>query len=219
MGITASKRIQSESNTNGISSIDILADKIDERMNHLDSLSDVFSLLDDYDGTDWRSYVNFSNKSYNKILVKRTKNIDLYIICWKAGQKTKIHDHPDRGCLMKILQGQLQENIFSFIEPGKDSSSSTCSSGDKVVLGSGTAKTSLPPRESIALSEDKVESGINGDKLLFLNTNTLGHNEIGYKINKLILHQILSPCDTVSLHIYSPVGYNPKYYKKQGVVH
>jgi predicted metal-dependent enzyme (double-stranded beta helix superfamily) len=37
---------------------------------------------------------------------------DLHIITWNVGQGSRIHDHSENGCVLKILQGQLQETKF-----------------------------------------------------------------------------------------------------------
>ena len=41
-------------------------------------------------------------------LVCQTEYYDIYIISWKRSQRTKIHDHPIQGCLMKVLNGRLK---------------------------------------------------------------------------------------------------------------
>jgi cysteine dioxygenase len=39
--------------------------------------------------------------------------MDIYIITWNKFQHTQIHDHSENGCIMKLLQGQLYENIYN----------------------------------------------------------------------------------------------------------
>jgi len=38
----------------------------------------------------------------------------MIIICWNSNQSSKIHDHPDNGCLLKVLQGSLTEYNYKF---------------------------------------------------------------------------------------------------------
>ena len=75
-------------------------------------LSDIRYLVEKYDGTDWKLYVKYLDDDYNKILMYKNNDFDVYIICWKKGQSTRIHDHPVSGCLMKVLHGSLEENLY-----------------------------------------------------------------------------------------------------------
>jgi cysteine dioxygenase len=70
------------------------------------------SVLEKYKGDDWKKYVTYSNDTYNRNLVYNSDKFDIFILSWKAGQKSKIHDHPEHGCLLKVLQGQLIENLY-----------------------------------------------------------------------------------------------------------
>ena len=38
--------------------------------------------------------------------------IDIYFFKWKPNIQTKIHNHSSSGCLMILLNGNLQENIY-----------------------------------------------------------------------------------------------------------
>ena len=66
-----------------------------------------------YNGIDWKKYIKFSTKRYCKNLVFRNKLMDVFIICWKKGQKSGIHDHPESGCLLKVVEGELLETVFT----------------------------------------------------------------------------------------------------------
>lgn len=130
-------------------------------------LSDIKYLIERYQGMDWKPYVKYTDKNYNKILLYRTNDFDVYIICWKSGQSTKIHDHPSLGCLMKVLHGTLEENLYK---------------NNKININ-------------------------------FICRNILQTDDIGYQINNGVIHEIIALNDSVSLHIYSPNNYQPKYYK------
>jgi predicted metal-dependent enzyme (double-stranded beta helix superfamily) len=58
---------------------------------------------------DYKQYVSYSDLNYKRNLICNSECVDIYLICWKEGQKSKIHDHPDGGCLMVMLEGELQE--------------------------------------------------------------------------------------------------------------
>ena len=61
---------------------------------------------------DYFKYISFSDNDYKRNKICSSDYVDIYLICWKNGQKSKIHDHPDRGCVMYVLDGELKENIY-----------------------------------------------------------------------------------------------------------
>ena len=79
------------------------------------SIENIRPLLQSYIGCDWRQYVAFSDTQYRSTLLPFTKfrdNFDMYLICWKDGQSSKIHNHPQNGCILKVLDGCLKETRY-----------------------------------------------------------------------------------------------------------
>ena len=130
------------------------------------TLSQLTHLFNNYKGNDWKSFVKFNDHTHCKNFIYQSQSFDVILICWKQNQKTKIHDHPAQGCLMKVLIGQLNENIYQ-----------------------------LDPY------------------IQYISTHPLFIDQIGYKEGNSILHEIHSPVQSISLHIYSPGGYQAKYYE------
>ena len=54
-------------------------------------------------------YKIFSDIKYKKNLIYRNKDYELFLICWKPGQISKIHNHSDNGCVFKVLEGTMTE--------------------------------------------------------------------------------------------------------------
>ena len=77
------------------------------------NLSNSRKILQNYSYNDWKEYVNFSQENYMKNLVFRNKDIEAFVVCWLPGQETKIHNHSDNGCILKILQGNIDEIIYN----------------------------------------------------------------------------------------------------------
>ena len=150
-----------------ITTLKDLCSKLVEEFSNTNSLKSMTNLVAKYNGKDWQDYITFTNESYNRILIFQSAYFDAYLICWLTNQKTKIHDHPSQGCLMKVLDGKLEENMYK-----------------------------------------------NNNDLTFISSNILDTNEIGYRINNQILHQIIAKSNSVSLHIYSPKGYQTNFYEK-----
>ena len=67
---------------------------------------------------DYSSFVSFSDLNYKRNLICTNEYVDIYLICWKANQKSKIHDHPEKGCVMYVLDGELKENVYEFDKDG-----------------------------------------------------------------------------------------------------
>ena len=49
-------------------------------------------------------YKNFGDKTYQRNLVLKNTEVSIMILCWKPGQKSPIHNHPNQGCIMKIIK-------------------------------------------------------------------------------------------------------------------
>lgn len=54
----------------------------------------------------------FSEKRYARNLVHKTQQFEIMIMCWKAGQRSSIHDHAGSLGGLKILSGELTESLF-----------------------------------------------------------------------------------------------------------
>ena len=55
--------------------------------------------------------VKFSSDKYCRTLMYRNNKYEIYVIGWLPNQETIYHHHPEGGCIMKILEGTLIENI------------------------------------------------------------------------------------------------------------
>jgi len=70
------------------------------------------NILSSYNSTDWKQYISFDKQDYKKNLVYRDNNFEMFVVCWLPNQKTKIHNHPEGGCLLKILEGNMIEELY-----------------------------------------------------------------------------------------------------------
>lgn len=98
-----------------MNSIEKLANKINQEFNDGKQLENMGNLLKEYDGTDWSDYVKFSEISYNRNLVFRNDIFEIMVICWNYDQHSCIHDHPNNGCFLKALQGDLIEECYEIV--------------------------------------------------------------------------------------------------------
>jgi cysteine dioxygenase len=70
------------------------------------------NILSSYNSNDWKHYISFDKQDYKKNLVYRDNNFEMFVVCWLPNQETKIHNHPEGGCLLKILEGNMIEELY-----------------------------------------------------------------------------------------------------------
>jgi cysteine dioxygenase len=64
---------------------------------------------------DWAeiaSFVRFADKTYRRNLVRAGPAYNLWVLCWRNGQRSPIHDHRGSSCAVRVLQGTLTETLF-----------------------------------------------------------------------------------------------------------
>ena len=90
-----------------------LIENIKDHFKFNNNLKNANHLLESYKTNDWINYkLNITN-GYNRNLVYKCNNYEIYIISWAKDSASPIHNHPKGGCLMKILEGSLKENIYN----------------------------------------------------------------------------------------------------------
>ena len=132
----------------------------------INNFEELFKMISNYQLIDYKDYIKYSEEKYNKVYLHTCDKYDLVLICWKNGQATQIHDHPDYCCILKVLEGCLFE-------------------------------------------EEYIN---NNNKIDLYNNNILKANSIANKKRDKILHRIIPLENSVSLHLYVPGSYKPKYY-------
>uniref|UniRef100_A0A2C9LAW3 cysteine dioxygenase n=1 Tax=Biomphalaria glabrata TaxID=6526 RepID=A0A2C9LAW3_BIOGL len=65
---------------------------------------------------DWEKYA-FSNpaEGYSRnLVVEKSGKFNALILCWQPGKGSKIHAHEGSNCFLKVLQGELREEMFDW---------------------------------------------------------------------------------------------------------
>ena len=72
------------------------------------------NLIDTYNNDDWKNYVKFDVQKYTRVIIPDMSNelFEFILICWDKYQQSPIHNHPENGCIVKILQGELTEDVY-----------------------------------------------------------------------------------------------------------
>ena len=92
-----------------------LFDIITDNIKIYGSLEQSNNIINLYCGTDWKQYIINTKSYYYKNLIFRSDLIELYIITWPISISSCIHDHPDKGCILKVLYGKLEETSYDKI--------------------------------------------------------------------------------------------------------
>jgi hypothetical protein len=74
------------------------------------NIENLIEYVKNYSGNDWLNYIDFY-KNFNRNKVYTSPNFDIFIISWCKDYITPLHSHPENGCILKILQGELLEKI------------------------------------------------------------------------------------------------------------
>jgi len=154
-----------------------------------DNVNGIIKSMEQYKSNidEWGTFAHWDDagKRYTRNLVDDGNGLyNILILCWPAGVKSAIHDHPNSHCVMKILQGEMVENRYEF--------------PDNIVKTSSTPVLSSCGSRS-ALDED-------GKRIVQTASRTLGTDAVAYMHDEFGVHQMANCSDrgTVSLHIYSP---------------
>jgi len=90
-----------------------LSTAINDHLKTGQKLDSALHIVEKYNGNDWKKYCKFCNVSYKRNLVYINDLFDIYVICWNINQQSPIHDHASNGCIMKILKGEVNQQLFT----------------------------------------------------------------------------------------------------------
>jgi cysteine dioxygenase len=62
--------------------------------------------------------LRFSAKTYQRIPLRGSDWYQAWVMCWRNGQRSPIHDHRGSSCGVRVLQGVLTETLFDFAANG-----------------------------------------------------------------------------------------------------
>ncbi|KAG1324773.1 hypothetical protein G6F62_008908 [Rhizopus arrhizus] len=138
---------------------------------------------------DWDHYTLFDHsRAYTRNLIDDGNGkFNLMILAWSKGQKSPIHDHSGSHCVMKILDGELQETLFDW---------PTSSTPDDET-----------PFDITANDDNNTDVNISQSPLNVSRDTIYQPNQVTYVHDKIGLHRISNPNKekgAVSLHLYTP---------------
>jgi cysteine dioxygenase len=103
-----------------------VTDDLAAMFRHLDTLSgrpDLARLTEDLarfdvDLEDLAEHLRFSERGYTRNLVRAGAGYHAWLLCWRNGQRSPIHDHKGSACVVRVLRGTLTETLFEVAPNG-----------------------------------------------------------------------------------------------------
>lgn len=95
-----------------------MEDTINSIKKKFDSSNNILSCIIDFKkikGDFWKK-INFKIDNnvvdYSRNIIFKNNDFELILIKWKKFSNTPIHIHPEKGCIMKLLEGELMEEKY-----------------------------------------------------------------------------------------------------------
>ena len=67
---------------------------------------------------DVRDFLVFGSESYRRNLMRAGPAYHALVLCWRAGQRSPIHDHRGSSCAVRVLKGVATETQFDKTKDG-----------------------------------------------------------------------------------------------------
>jgi DMSO/TMAO reductase YedYZ molybdopterin-dependent catalytic subunit len=103
-----------------------MSENLDSLLRYLDGLDGRAALPEltdrlrrlELDEADVAGFIRFGESSYQRILVRAGRWYHLWVMCWKNGQRSPIHDHAASSCALRVLRGTATITDFAFAANG-----------------------------------------------------------------------------------------------------
>lgn len=59
-----------------------------------------------------RAYLRFEDHHYTRNVIQRTAHFEALLLCWRGGQRSRIHDHGRSICGMAMVEGVLSAENY-----------------------------------------------------------------------------------------------------------
>ena len=64
------------------------------------------------DRAEFEAYVQFTENHYARNLIHKNPDFEVLVLCWRAGQRSPIHDHGDSICAVQVVAGVLSADNY-----------------------------------------------------------------------------------------------------------
>ena len=66
-----------------------------------------------FESIDFKPFESWSEEKYTRNCLYRDDKFELILLCWRKGQGTSIHGHDGEDCWVYLLEGEMEEVLFS----------------------------------------------------------------------------------------------------------
>src|SRR5690348_7765877 len=70
------------------------------------------------DPAEIQPFLQFSSANYRRNLIHAGPAYHALLLCWRAGQRSPIHDHRGSACGVRVIQGSATETVFDMNDEG-----------------------------------------------------------------------------------------------------
>lgn len=70
------------------------------------------------DCADVAGAIRFSERGYASQLLRAGPWYEIFVFCWKSGQRSPVHDHAATSCAVRVLRGVATETFFELAANG-----------------------------------------------------------------------------------------------------
>jgi DMSO/TMAO reductase YedYZ molybdopterin-dependent catalytic subunit/predicted metal-dependent enzyme (double-stranded beta helix superfamily) len=121
-----------------------MSGKLQALFEYLDGLQEQPSLAEltamlaklDISAADLKDHIHFSDQGYTHNTVRAGRWYHAWVLCWKNGQRSPIHDHKGSSCGVRVLRGTLTQTLFEFAGNGHVKAVGSFDSEPGSVIGS-----------------------------------------------------------------------------------
>ncbi|MFK7958940.1 MAG: cysteine dioxygenase family protein [Phycisphaerales bacterium] len=96
-----------------------------------------------------RRHMKFSDDCYQRNPLRCCEHYQAFLLCWKAGQASPIHDHTGSGCGIHVVKGTLCERLYDFDADG------ILRAGVRNTMGPGEVCASFDDDKHVVMAEDE----------------------------------------------------------------
>ncbi len=126
---------------------------------------------------DWsqlESHLRFHPERYQRNLLRGGEWYHALLLCWKAGQRSPIHDHRGSNCGVRVLRGTATESTFLTTEQGLVYPTATCEFATGSVCAS--VDSDIHQVSNLQATEDLVTLHVYSPPLLVMGQYSLMNN-------------------------------------------
>jgi cysteine dioxygenase len=130
---------------------------------------------------DVAKHICFTDKSYKRNLVHAAPNYHVWLLCWKNGQRSPIHDHAGSSCVVRVLRGVLTETLFEPTPNGHIKATTSRDFAEGCLIGS--EDTDIHQVSNLQAGDaELITLHVYAPPLLKMNTYSLNDTSRGFEV-------------------------------------